>query len=80
MKPTFWRNRKKSASRPESKSLGWGIAGVASLLVVSSAAAAPVMAPLKQVVFFVLRVDHTSGVPEVMTSLSDGDLRSRFRF
>ncbi|MGY9048370.1 hypothetical protein P775_20140 [Puniceibacterium antarcticum] len=55
-----------------SKRTAWGIAGIASLLAVSSVVAVAVMAPLKQVVPFVIRVDQASGVPEVMTSLSDG--------
>ncbi|WP_226627846.1 virB8 family protein [Alloyangia pacifica] len=55
-----------------SKRTAWIIAGVASLLAVTSVAAVGVMAPLKEVVPFVIRVDTASGVPEVMTSLGDG--------
>ena len=51
--------------------LAWLIAGAASVLALTSVAAVGVMAPLKEVVPFVIRVDQASGVPEVMTRLSE---------
>lgn len=55
-----------------SKKIAWVVAGCASILAIASVAAVAALAPLKEVVPFVIRVDNATGVPEVMTSLSDG--------
>ena len=55
-----------------SRRLAWTVAGVASVIAVAACSAVAMLAPLKTVEPFVIRVDSATGVPEVMTSLSDG--------
>lgn len=55
-----------------SRRIAWGIAGVSSAIAIAACTAVAMLAPLKTVVPFVIRVDSATGVPEVMTSLSDG--------
>lgn len=55
-----------------SRRAAWIIAGVASAIAVAACTAVAMLAPLKTVEPFVIRVDSATGVPEVMTSLSDG--------
>lgn len=57
----------------KSKRTAWVIAVVASVLAIVSVAAVAALSPYKEVVPFVIRVDNATGVPEVMTSLSDGE-------
>lgn len=52
--------------------IAWGVAGVSSAIAIAACTAVAMLAPLKTVVPFVIRVDSVTGVPEVMTSLSDG--------
>lgn len=59
-------------SADRSKRLAWIIAGVSSAIAVAACTAVAILAPLKTVEPFVIRVDSATGVPEVMTSLSDG--------
>lgn len=67
---TFDYDQRLAAER--SKRVAWALAGVASLLATASVAAVAALAPLKEVVPFVIRVDQATGVPEVMTALTDG--------
>lgn len=55
-----------------SRRLAWTVAGVAGAIAVAACTAVAMLAPLKTVEPFVIRVDSSNGVPEVMTSLSDG--------
>lgn len=55
-----------------SKRIAWTVAGVASVLAIAAVSAVAALAPLKEVAPFVIRVDNATGVPEVMTALSDG--------
>ena len=50
----------------------WAIAGVSALLAGSSILAVAALTPLHSVEPFVIRVDEATGVPEVMSALSDG--------
>lgn len=67
---TFDYDQRLAADR--SKRIAWTVAGVASLMAIASVSAVAALTPLKEVVPFVIRVDSATGVPEVMTSLSDG--------
>ncbi|WP_246252471.1 virB8 family protein [Parasulfitobacter algicola] len=55
-----------------SRRLAWMVAGVSGAIAVAACTAVAMLAPLKTVEPFVIRVDSATGVPEVMTSLSDG--------
>ncbi|WP_120632543.1 virB8 family protein [Ruegeria sp. EL01] len=55
-----------------SKKLAWAIAIVASILALASTSAVIALTPLKTVEPFVIRVESATGVPEVMTALTDG--------
>ena len=55
-----------------SRRFAWGVAGVMTVAAASACFAVAMLAPLKSVEPFVIRVDSATGVPEVMTSLSDG--------
>lgn len=55
-----------------SRRIAWIIAGVSTTVAVAAVTAVAMLAPLKTVEPFVIRVDSATGVPEVMTSLSDG--------
>lgn len=52
--------------------VAWIIAILSMITTVVSVTAVVLLTPLKTVVPFVIRVDDATGVPEVMTSLSDG--------
>lgn len=52
--------------------LAWTVAAVASVIACASVVAVAALAPLKSVEPFVIRVDQATGVPEVMTALTDG--------
>lgn len=67
---TFDQDRLLTARR--STRLAWIIASVASVIACASVVAVAVLAPLKSVEPFVIRVDQATGVPEVMTALTDG--------
>lgn len=67
---TFDQDRLSAAQR--SKLLAWSVAGVSSLIAIASVTAVAFLAPLKTVEPFVIRVDEATGVPEVMTALTDG--------
>ena len=55
-----------------SKRTAWIIAGAASVMALTSVAAVGFMAPLKEVVPFVIRVDQASGVPEPFSGFPSG--------
>ena len=55
-----------------SRRFAWGVAGVMTVAAALACFAVAMLAPLKSVEPFVIRVDSATGVPEVMTSLSDG--------
>lgn len=55
-----------------SRRLAWAVASVSGAIAVAACTAVAMLAPLKTVEPFVIRVDSATGVPEVMTSLSDG--------
>lgn len=55
-----------------SRRLAWIVAGVSGAIAAAACTAVAMLAPLKTVEPFVIRVDSATGVPEVMTSLSDG--------
>ncbi|WP_227272019.1 virB8 family protein [Roseobacter weihaiensis] len=57
-----------------SRRLAWTIAGISSVVALAACVAVASLTPLKTVVPFVIRVDNATGVPEVMTSLSDGEM------
>lgn len=67
---TFDQDRLLTARR--STRLAWTIASVASVVACASVVAVAALAPLKSVEPFVIRVDQATGVPEVMTALTDG--------
>ena len=67
---TFDQDRLLTARR--STRLAWTIASVASVIACASVVAVAALAPLKSVEPFVIRVDQATGVPEVMTALTDG--------
>lgn len=67
---TFDQDRLLAARR--STRVAWSVAGVAGLLACASTTAVIALAPLKTVEPFVIRVDQATGVPEVMTALTDG--------
>lgn len=67
---TFDQDRLLAARR--STRLAWTIAGVASVMACAGVVAVAALAPLKSVEPFVIRVDQATGVPEVMTALTDG--------
>lgn len=67
---TFDQDRLLSARR--STRLAWTVAGVASVIACAGVVAVAALAPLKSVEPFVIRVDQSTGVPEVMTALTDG--------
>lgn len=52
--------------------LAWAVAGVSGILAIAGVFAVASLAPLKSVEPFVIRVDGATGVPEVMTALTDG--------
>lgn len=52
--------------------LAWIFAGISSVLAIAACSAVAMLVPLKTVEPFVIRVDSATGVPEVMTALSDG--------
>ena len=56
-----------------SRRLAWFVAGVAGAISIAACTAVAMLAPLKTVEPFVIRVDNATGVPEIMTSLSDGE-------
>lgn len=64
---TFDQDRLLSARR--STRLAWTVAGA---IACASVVAVAALAPLKSVEPFVIRVDQSTGVPEVMTALTDG--------
>lgn len=66
----FDQDRLKAAER--SKRVAWVIAGVSGAIACASVLAVASLAPLKSVDPFVIRVDQATGVPEVMTALTDG--------
>ncbi|MFV1761525.1 VirB8/TrbF family protein [Phaeobacter sp. A90a-4k] len=55
-----------------SKRLAWTVACISGLIACAGVAAVAALAPLKSVEPFVIRVDQATGVPEVMTALTDG--------
>lgn len=55
-----------------STQLAWSVASVASIIACAGVVAVAALAPLKSVEPFVIRVDQATGVPEVMTALTDG--------
>lgn len=67
---TFDQDRLLAADR--SKRVAWSVAGAAGLIAAVSVFAVAALAPLKSVEALVIRVDQSTGVPEVMTALSDG--------
>ncbi len=67
---TFDQDRLLSARR--STQLAWTVASVASVIACAGVVAVAALAPLKSVEPFVIRVDQSTGVPEVMTALTDG--------
>lgn len=67
---TFDQDRLLTARR--STQLAWTIATVASVLACASVVAVAALAPLKSVKPFVIRVDQATGIPDVMTALTDG--------
>lgn len=52
--------------------LAWSVAGIFGILAISGTIAVATLSPLKTVVPFVIRIDNATGVPEVMTTLTDG--------
>ncbi|SCZ73504.1 type IV secretion system protein VirB8 [Epibacterium ulvae] len=67
---SFDQDRLLAAQR--SKRLAWAVAGVSGLIACAGVFAIAALAPLKSVEPFVIRVDQATGVPEVMTALTDG--------
>lgn len=60
-------DRLRSAER--SRRLAWGVAGFASLLATASVGAIVALAPLKTTVPYVIRVDRSTGVVDVISAL-----------
>ena len=61
------------ASALRSRRLAWATAGVAGGLAVVAVGAVALLAPLKTVEPFVVRVDRVSGAVDVMRGLSDDE-------
>jgi len=55
-----------------SRRVAWVVAGISGLIACAGVFAVAALAPLKSVEPFVIRVDQATGVPEVMTALTDG--------
>lgn len=66
------------ASALRSRRLAWAVAGAAGLLATTAAGAVAVLAPLKTVEPFVVRVDRATGMVDVMRGLSDEDAPVRY--
>lgn len=58
------------AAARRSQRLAWSLAAIASLLAGASVTAVAVLTPLHRVEPFVVRVDRTTGVVDIMTALS----------
>ncbi|WP_282128038.1 virB8 family protein [Roseobacter litoralis] len=67
---TFDQDRLLVARR--STQLAWSVAATASAIACAGVVAVAALTPLKSVEPFVIRVDQATGVPEVMTALTDG--------
>jgi type IV secretion system protein VirB8 len=55
-----------------SQRIAWIIAGIQTLVAIAAVMAVIMLTPLKTVIPYVIRVDNATGIPEVMTSLTDG--------
>lgn len=51
--------------------IAWGITGVSTLMTVMSVAAVMLLAPLKTVEPFVIRVDNNTGVTDIVTTMKE---------
>lgn len=63
--------------------IAWGITGVSTLMTVMSVAAVMLLAPLKTVEPFVIRVDNNTGVTDIVTTMKDhnqsyGEITDRY--
>lgn len=67
---TFDQDQQRAAER--SKKVAWAIAATSTAVAAIMGLAVAALVPLKEVTPFVIRVDNATGIPEVMTSLSDG--------
>lgn len=55
----------------KSERRAWIVAGISIVVTVLSIAAIAMMMPLKESVPYVIRVDNTTGVPDIVTSITD---------
>ncbi|WP_372371950.1 virB8 family protein [Xanthomonas axonopodis] len=64
----------RGAALERSERRAWRVAGAFGLGFVLAATAIVVMAPLKETVPYVIRVDNATGVPDLVTAMSEKDI------
>jgi type IV secretion system protein VirB8 len=66
-----WETHKVAAAE-KSRRVAWYVAGGASLLALVAVAGISVMGPLKKVEPYVIRVDNTTGIVDIVTAMKEG--------